>query len=67
MPTPTGKPKAGERITWRGNDGSVRHGTVTQRTSGEYYSLYILWDGTSQPKLVVDAPFWLSRGNLRVD
>lgn len=70
MPTPTGLPKKGDTIAMNG-----RRARVTRRTPGDYWSLEVVWitppteksqqrENTTQ--LLVDCPFWMKKGNLRV-
>lgn len=72
MPTPGGKPRKGDRIEWHIDNSYGRApfktGTVVARTNGAYYALHVHWDHEphGQTRLLVDAPYWLQQGNLRL-
>lgn len=70
MPTPTGLPKRGDIVTMNG-----RKARVTRRTPGNYWSLEVVWidprtkmsqQHKNTTQLLVDCPFWMKQGNLKV-
>ncbi len=83
MPTPAGKPKIGERISygvplpmnnWKPE---IRYGTVVARGTGDYWTLYVRWDGVERaPRpsfqygkdvdMMLDAAYALKQGWLKV-
>lgn len=67
MPTPTGKPKVGERVrVYDVRDRSkFADGVVIQRSDGSYWTLQVQFDGSARPMLV-EAAWLASRGALEV-
>jgi hypothetical protein len=84
MPTPTGLPKTGERVSygiplpsnnWKPD---LMYGTVVERGTGSYWTLYVRWDpeyrtlahrGSSlgrDVEMMVDASYALKQGWLKV-
>jgi hypothetical protein len=68
MPTPGGLPKAGEvwelQVDVMGDKGPLQRFVVTERSPGEYWSIRTI-DAQGRRNLLVDAPYFLSRGELR--
>jgi len=64
MPTPGGLPKVGE--TWTYRDQPF---TVLARTRGSYWALEVRWHDPRTRRVrdewLVDAPWYLERGDLR--
>jgi hypothetical protein len=66
MPTPTGKPKVGEKVEWRGGQTA----TVLRRSDGAVWGVYVRWDdpplGQPRERWITEAQYWIDRGDLRV-
>ena len=79
MPTPSGKPKKGDRIRFQVTlygkpTMEPRYGTVVERSTGDYYALYVRFDkelpgdrqrwasGRPGVHMLVDAAYALSQG-----
>ena len=69
MPTPTGKPRVGERVRWEPPEpehhGKPRDGMVVTRYDGIVWGLKILWDGDLIPSIMPEAGYYMEKGWMR--
>lgn len=66
MPTPTGKPKVGERIEVRMPGHPPRYAKVLRRYDGLCWGLEVLADDENRPRIIGEAGWMMKKGYLTV-
>ncbi len=70
MPTPTGKPKVGERVRFHhkedGSGNETTDATVVRRVDGSLWSIEVLVDGERRNRIIGEAQWMLDHKYMEV-
>ncbi len=69
MPTPTGKPRVGERVRFfhkKDGEKTATDGTVTGRSDGMLWSFHVRVDGERRDRIITEAQWMIDHGYLKV-